>query len=314
MFGQPEFAAMNALVNDVLATERILVVAHRGSGGGSVAVNTGLAVRAALLQGASMVELDVTASRDGEFYCFHDGYEAELLGVEANLQTLTSAEIDQLSYLWVDRPGRRARVERLLPVLRPFKDTRTLFNIDRSWWRWPNLLKALDGLYMAHQLVMKCPAWEEAAIDRLRAFEVKFPFVPICANPEDVYRVAGDPRLNTVGVELITNSVEHPWFSAAVIEEFHSLGLFVFVNTVTLTTGVPLFGGLDDELAIAGSPQEAFGPILALGVDAVQTDWPAIVRDYRDTWLAGTSPDASGALHRGRPAGAERGGSVPARR
>lgn len=285
MFGQAQFAAMNALINDVLTTERILVTAHRGSGGGSIAVNTGLAVRAALLQGAGMVELDVTASRDGEFYCFHDGYEPELLGFEPNLQTLTAAEIDKASYLWMDRPGRIARVERLLPLLRAFKDTRALFNIDRSWWRWPNLLKALDGLYMAHQLLMKCPAWEEAALDRLREFDVKFPFVPICGSPEDVYRVVNDPQLNTVGVELITDSRQHPWFSASVIEEFRSLGVFVFVNAVTLTTGIPLFGGLDDELAITTSPEAAYGPIFALGVDAVQTDWPAIVRDYRDAWL-----------------------------
>lgn len=293
MFGQPQFAAMNALINDVLASEQILIVAHRGSVGGSVAANTELSIRAALLQGAGMVELDVTASRDGEFYLFHDGCEPEMLGFPANLQTLTTAEVDRASYLWTDRPGRPARVERLLPVLRKFKDTRALFNIDRSWWRWPNLLKALDGLYMAHQLLMKCPAWEEAALDRLRAFDVKFPFVPICSTPDDVYRVVNDPQLNTVGVELITNTRQHPWFSPSVIEEFRQRGVFVFVNAVTLTTGVPLFGGLDDELAISTSPEAAYGPMLALGVDAVQTDWPAILRDYRDGWLASRREEPS---------------------
>ncbi len=293
MFGQPRFAAMNALINDVIETEKVLIVAHRGSAGGSITVNTELAIRAALLQGAGMVELDVSASRDGEFYLFHDGTEVETLGFETNLQTLSTAEVDQASYIWVDRPGRIARVDHLLPVLRKFKDTRALFNIDRSWWRWPNLLKALDGLYMAHQLLMKCPAWEEAALDRLRAFDVKFPFVPICSTPDDVYRVVNDPELNTVGVELITSTRQHPWFSPSVIEEFQELGVFVFVNTVTLTTGVPLFGGLDDELAISTSPEEAYGPVLALGVDAVQTDWPAILRDYRDGWLAARRDEPS---------------------
>lgn len=293
MFGQPRFAAMNALVNDVIATEQILIVAHRGSAGGSVAVNTELSIRAALLQGAGMVELDVSASRDGDFYLFHDGCEPEMLGFEANLQTLSTDEIGKASYVWVDRPGRRAAVEPLLPVLRTFKDTRALFNIDRSWWRWPNLLKALDGLYMAHQLLMKCPAWEEAALDRLRAFDVKFPFVPICSTPEDVYRVVNDPELNTVGVELITDTRQHPWFSPSVIEEFQSMGVFVYVSMVTLTTGIPLFGGLDDELAISTSPETAYGPVLSLGVDAVQTDWPAILRDYRNHWLAARQDEPS---------------------
>ena len=285
MFGQVKYEAMNAHLNSMLERRRVLISAHRGSGGGSIAVNTELGIKAAFLSGADLVEIDVSASVDGEFFCFHDGCEPELLGIETNLQTLTAEEIDRLSYIWVDRPGRPARVEHLLPLLRKFKDTDTLFNIDRSWWRWPNLLKALDGLYMAHQLLLKCPAWEDAALQRLRQFDVKFPFVPICATPDDVYKVVNDPKLNTVGVELITNTRQHPWFSASVVEEFHALGVFVFVNTVTLTTGIPLFGGLDDELAVASSPDEAYGPVLALGVDAIQTDWPAIVRDYRDAWL-----------------------------
>ncbi|MCC6497828.1 MAG: glycerophosphodiester phosphodiesterase family protein [Propionibacteriaceae bacterium] len=286
MFGQPRFAAMNAHINSVFERQRVLISAHRGSGGGSVAVNTTLGIKAAVLHGADIVEIDVTASRDGEFYCFHDGCEPELLGIEANLQNFSAAEIDKLSYIWVDRPGRPAKVERLLPMLRSFRETDTLFNIDRSWWRWPNMLKALDGLYMAHQILMKCPAWEEAALDRLREFNVKFPFVPICATPEDVLRTVNDPDLNTVGVELITNFREHPWFSPAVIESCHEQGVFVFVNTVTLPTGVPLFGGLDDELAISESPDAAYGPVFDLGVDAVQTDWPALVRDYRARRLA----------------------------
>lgn len=286
MFGQVKYEAMNAHLNSMLERRRVLISAHRGSAGGSIAVNTELGIKAAFLSGADLVEIDVSASVDGEFFCFHDGCEPELLGIEANLQTLTAEEIDRLSYIWVDRPGRPARVEHLLPLLRKFKDTDTLFNIDRSWWRWPNALMALDGLYMAHQLLMKCPAWEGAALQRLREFRVKFPFVPICATPDDVYRVVNDPQLNTVGVELISNTPQSPWFSQSVIEEFQSMGVFVFVNTVTLNTGIPLFGGLDDELAIAKSPDEAYGPVFELGVNAVQTDWPALVRDYREKWFA----------------------------
>ena len=281
MFGQPKFAALNARINARLDEVGVLVVAHRGSGHGSIADNTALAVKAAVLSGADVVELDVSASRDGEFFCFHDGYESELLGFDANIQTLSAAEIDNTSHIWVDRPGRKAPVERLLPLLESFRGG-PLFNLDRSWWRWPQLLRALRGLNMTDQLILKCPAWEDIALGRLREFGVKFPFVPICASPDDVYRTVGDPELNTVGVELITTTQHHPWFCEEVIEEFHNLGVFCFVNTETLTTGVPLFGGLDDELAIEQGPEQVYGPILDLGVDAVQTDWPWLLRDLRD--------------------------------
>lgn len=284
MFGQPQFAPLNALINARLGEVGVLIAAHRGIGAGSIVENTSLAVKASLLSGADMVEIDVTASSDGEFFCFHDGYESELLGVDVNLQTLSAAEIDKTSYIWIDRPGRRARVERLLPMLDSFRGS-VLFTVDRSWWRWPQLLNALESLDMAGQLLIKCPAWEEAALERLRHSRVKFPFMPICANPDDVYRTVGDPQLNTIGVELITTTHHHPWFSPSAMEEFHGLGAFCFVNTETLTTGVPLFGGFDDELAISASPATAFGPIFELGVDAIQTDWPWLVRDFRTHWF-----------------------------
>lgn len=286
MFGQPRFADMNAHLNEILNRKQVLISAHRGSSGGSIAVNTTMGVKAAFASGADVVEIDVTASNDGEFFCFHDGCETELLGIEPNLQTLSAAEIDHLSHIWVDRPGRHAPVEHLLPLLRQFKDTDAAFIVDRSWWRWPNLLLALDGLFMAHQLIIKCPAWEHSAIQRLREFRVKFPFLPICQTPDDVYRVVNDPDLNTIGVELITNTMQSPWFSPSVIQEFQQLGVFCLVNTVTLNTGVPLFGGLDDEKAIRTSPYEVYSSILDLGVDAIQTDWPGLVKDARARWLA----------------------------
>lgn len=291
MFGQAQFAAQNTLVNDTLASVGTMVVSHRGAGHASLAENTALAMKAAFLSGADMIEIDVSASRDGEFYCFHDGYESELLGFDTNLQNLTSAEIDKASHVWIDRPGRQVRVERLLPLLESFRG-QGLFNVDRSWWRWPQLLKALSSLKMTGQLVMKCPAWEGAALDRLRAFPVKFPFVPICATPDDVYRTVGDADLNTVGVELITTTDRHPWFCDSVIEEFHDRGVFTMVSTVTLTTGVPLFGGLDDERAIATSPEESWEPIFELGIDAIQTDWPWLLKDYRERRLTRPPADA----------------------
>lgn len=281
LFGQEAFEPVNRRINQLLDRVGTAIIAHRGTGHASIPENTSMAVRAAVLSGADMVELDVTASSDGEYFSFHDGYETEQLGIPVNLQSLTAVEIEKTSYVWRDRPGRTTRVDRLLPLLESFRGE-VIFNIDRSWWRWPRLLKALHRLDMDDQLVLKCPAWEEAALQRLREFEVKFPFIPICSTPEDVYRTVRDPQINTVGVELITTTRQHPWFSPEVIAEFHALGVFCFMNTETLTTGIPLFGGLDDELAILTSPEEVFTPLFDLGFDAIQTDWPWLLRDFRE--------------------------------
>ena len=281
MFGKPEYASVNTRVNQRLAQVGLAIVAHRGCVGGIIAPNTQLAVRAALHAGADLVNLDVSSAADATYYCFHDGYEAELLGVEDNIQTMSAAAIDKLSYLWSDQPARPQRVARLLPLLKQFADE-TLFVIDRSWWRWPHLLAALDVLGTPDRIILKCPAREDAALDQLRRFEVKYPFLPVCDNPTEAALVIGDPDINTIGVELITTSPDHPWFSRAQLDDLHTQGVFCLVNTLALTTGVPLFGGLDDLRAVTEGPEAAYGPLVDLGVDAIHTDLPWLVRSFRD--------------------------------
>ena len=281
MFGKPEYAPVNTRINQRLADVGLAIVAHRGCVGGILAPNTPLAVRAALRGGADLISIDVSSSADATYYCFHDGYEAELLGVDDNIQAMTAAAIDKLSYIWADQPARLQRIARLLPLVKHFADE-TLFVLDRSWWRWPHLLGALDALGLPDRIVLKCPAREDAALDQLRRFEVKYPFVPICDNPTEAALVIGEPDINTVGVELITTSQDHPWFSRAQLDDLHGQGVFCMANTLALTTGVPLFGGLDDLHAITVGPEATYGPLVDLGVDAIHTDLPWLVRDFRE--------------------------------
>jgi len=282
MVGKARYADINALVNERLAASGTLIVAHQGCRVGTVAPDTPYAIAGAWASGADAVNLDVSSSSDQTYYCFHDGYEQELLGVEDNIQTLTAARIDKLSYIWSDRPAKPQRVAKLLPLLKQFAGTSALFVLDRSWWRWPHVLSALTILQMPEQLILKCPAWEEAALEQLERFDVKYPLLAICENPTEAALVIGNPGLNTVGVELITTSRDHPWFTRAAIDDLHGQGVFCLANTLSLTTGVPLFGDLDDTLALTDSPRAAYGPILELGIDAIHTDWPWLVRNLRD--------------------------------
>jgi glycerophosphoryl diester phosphodiesterase len=283
MLGLPEYATLNAQLSETLSRARPAVVAHRGLGHASIAPNTIGAVRAAVRSGADIVQIPVSASADMYFWAFHDGFEPEHLGIDRNLQTLTAGEVRQQSYIWRDRPGRVARVQPLLELLGKSAGSPILFTIDRSWWRWPQLLIALDGLRMPGQLLLKAPAWEEESISRLRHHPTKYPFVPICATPEEVEDVLALTELNTVGLELITTTPDGPWFDPHVIAEYHRRNLFVLVNTVTLTTGIPQFGGYEDEDAIFDCPAAAWQPLFDLGVDAIQTDWPWLLKAYRDS-------------------------------
>lgn len=297
MFGDKRHERTNALLNRI-SSAGPLVVSHGGVSVGGFPSNTVASTRAALQSGADVVKIDVSASSDYVFYAFHDGFEDEYLGIEPNIQALSAAEIGQLTYRWKNRPGRRAPVERLIPLLTHFRGHEALFALDRSWWRWPTLLRVLDGAHMSEQLILKVPAWERVAFDAARTHKTPYPLLAICYTPDDLASLPmADPEVNLVGVELIAHDDESPWFDPAVIVDIHRRGLLVWVNSETLTTGVPLFGGYDDERAVLESPSAAWSRLLDLGVDAVQTELPWLLRELRDrrTPAVVTPPDAASA-------------------
>jgi Domain of unknown function/Glycerophosphoryl diester phosphodiesterase family len=279
--GQPQFATVNALLAERLAQRGTLIVVHRGTASGSVVENTADAVTAAVASGGDVVEIDVSASTDGAFFAFHDGTEPRLLGIDANLTTLPTAKVRTLTYQNVHRGGRPARVEPLLGLLARFRGG-PLFNIDRSWPWWPSLLSALDRLDMAGQLLLKCAADDEERVALLRAHPTKYPFIPICATLEQARRHLGDPILNTVGVELLATAPDSSFLDPAVIAGLQACGVLVLVNAEVLDNDVDLFAGHDDEVAVLDRPEHGWGPLFDLGVDAIQTDWPWLLRDYRE--------------------------------
>ena len=282
MFGADIHAETNGLLNRLVEAHRPLVVSHGGVSTSTVPSNTTLAASAALLSGADIIKIDVSSSVDHVFFAFHDGFENEFLGVDRNIQTMTAGEIGELSYHWKDRPLRRSRVERLTALLGEFRGRPFMFALDRSWWRWPTLLRVLDGLGMAEQVLLKVPAWEAQALEKLRQHRTTYPVLAICYTLDEVRALPiHDDEINLVGVELIAHDDDSPWFDDSVMEQLHRDHLLTWVNSETLTTGIPLFAGNDDEKAVAESPSAAWSRLFDLGVDAVQTELPWLLDHLR---------------------------------
>ena len=282
MFGHPDHAELNALANRMVARRRPMIVSHGGVAVGCMPSNTWIAVKAAVASGADVVKIDVAASSDNIFFAFHDGFENELLGVGRNIQSMTASEIGECSYVWHDRPGKRARVERLLTLMEAFRGDELIFALDRSWWRWPTLLKLLDQLGMPEQVLLKVPAWETSAIDKLRQHRVKYPVLAICSTPLEYTSLPTASDVNIVGIELIAAYDDEAWFQREAIDAIHADGRFTWINSETLTTGIPLFGTHDDDLAVREGADASWGRPFELGIDAIQTGLPWLLRDYRD--------------------------------
>ncbi|MDO5676471.1 MAG: glycerophosphodiester phosphodiesterase family protein [Propionibacteriaceae bacterium] len=285
--GLARYAETNRMLASLLERRGPLVVVHRGSAKGSVAENTVKAVRAALAQGGDIMELDVVASTDGEFFLFHDGYEPLHFGVGQRLTELAAAEIEALNYRWCDaRPGAYP-VERLAAVLDGFPDE--VFALDRSWRWWPSLLDVLAARQTPGRFLLKS-FMDETSLRHLAEYPVKFPFLPIVSTPEHVERVLGDPELNTVVLELIADSPEHTFCDDGYLRELRSRNVLLLGNALTLASGPPLYAGHDDDISITVGPEAGWGVLMDKGFDLIQTDWPALVsahlrdRGLRQNW------------------------------
>lgn len=72
-----------------------LVAAHRGSAGGNIPCNSESAFKAALNQGADIIELDVSVSLDRKLFVFHPGKEFAYLKNPMFLGLVPSSQISK---------------------------------------------------------------------------------------------------------------------------------------------------------------------------------------------------------------------------
>ena len=283
-YGQPQYADIHAALNQKFAEKGTLIAVHRGSWSGNITQNTVRAYSAALQMGADMVEADVNASTDGVLYSFHDGYEPRVFGVKKSIKAMSSEEIE--SYHPINHYDHRTtrRISRLEEIL-AFLSHGELLNIDRAWDIFPQLVAFLDRFPAAlRQVLIKAPVRRaKEAVACLAAHPVKYMFMPICYTMDDVRLAREWPGLNTVGAELIAFTQDDELFGADAVRAVHDMGLFTWANVITLGDwdAKPLYGGLDDDLSVIESPDLGWGRVMDMGFDVLQTDWPALLWQYR---------------------------------
>ena len=277
------YAQINTPLSQKLTQKKCLIAAHRGSWGGNITQNTVGAYKAALQMGADIVETDVTATTDGVLYSFHDGNEQRVFGVEKSIRQMDSKEVESYHPINTCNELTAARINHLTEVL-DFLSHGELLNIDRAWNIIPQLLEVLDRYPNAkYQVVIKAPLKAKAAYEYLNAHPVKYMFMPICYSFEDVESALSYPDLNVVGCEIIAFDEQMELFSDESIQRIHDRNLFVWVNAVTLgDVGVrPLYAKLDDDVSVLEDPSLGWGKLFEKKIDVMQTDWPALLYQYR---------------------------------
>lgn len=269
----------NKELQEAVRRKKVLIAAHRGTSGGSVVQNTILSYQNALLHGADMIEVDVSMTIDGVFFAFHNGEEPVELGIKRDIREMTAAEVESKKTLNSLQEYVGQRVERLDTVLERFRG-KCFINIDRSWFYWEKIIPFLKAKEMDTQILLKSGV-HERLLSELETSGTGLMYMPI-VKTMDEWETVKKYDVNVAAAELIFSDLNGPFTDPAFLKELLDEGILPWVNVIRLNDEIVLSGGLDDNLAIGEGFEKSWGRLIDLGYQILQTDWPALLRNYVD--------------------------------
>lgn len=264
------------------------IAAHRGSCGGNIPPNTIAAYEAAIYQGADIIEADIARSLDGVFYMFHtgSGNEKFYLGIDCPFEDLASKELDSLALCNEFGKPTKYRLNRFTDVLDRFK-SRAVWNLDRAWEYWEELIPLIDARGMRDQILLKSPCKREW-IDKVGKVAPDYAYMPIIN--EDItpfYELGGAELAGFCGAELVFSSEESPIILQDTVGVLHASGKLAWGNGIQFSCEKILSAGHNDDISVTGDPDAGWGWLLEHGFDIIQTDWVQTLKNYLSTlyWL-----------------------------
>ena len=290
MYGKKEYAPINALLNQKIEEKKHLIAAHRGSWHGNIIQNTIPAYIAAIKMGADMVECDLEISTDGKLFSFHGHHEPDVLGTTKPITMMSAAQIKDITPHNCITLISDIRLNTLEEILE-FLPEGVMLNIDRAWDKYPQVLEVLDRYPKAlTQVLLKAPAKETQALEALEHHPVKYMFMPICTTMAEIDATLTYQNANIVGVELIAATPQDELYQDEAIASIHAKDLFCWVNALSLgdyghdyKPRKSLFGDLADDISVIQDPALGWGKLMEKKIDIIQTDWPAILYQYRNS-------------------------------
>ncbi|WP_406713614.1 glycerophosphodiester phosphodiesterase family protein [Trueperella pyogenes] len=272
---------VRAALADAIAQRQPLIAVHRGSSAGTIMPNTISAGKAAVLQGADIVELDVARSLDGEYFTFHDTYEPFLLGERRLIGEMTAAEIDDLIY-YASEGSAAGHVERYSETLSGLHGV--IINVDRSYRYWEQgFLEELATWSDPDYLLIKSDPLP-GFLNAVGQCGTRFPYMAVVRNEHEIHTAIacseGGNVIDLVGFEILAEHESDSVLHQELLLYLKEQGYALWFNSINLENARPLCAGYDDVTSLFVSPDLGWGKLIDLGADVIQTDWPAPLKSY----------------------------------
>ena len=251
--------------------DNVQVVAHRGAAGSNIPCNTIPAFDIALKGGASILEMDLFKSTDGEIFIFHTGKEPYQLNKNIDLTKLDSEEIKKLRLINVDFYPTQWGINSFDDVLEHFKG-RCILNLDRIGDCIPDVIKAVERHNMKDQVLLK-HAPIPSVLKIIEDVAPDYMFMPIYMEEDNASEIIEKMNINYIGAELVFKTEESPVIQPEYIESMKKRGKTLWGNAVLYNYKIPLSAGHTDDVSMIDDPDKGWGWLVDHGFDIIQTDW-----------------------------------------
>lgn len=256
------------------------LAAHRGVCGANIPCNTIAAYTIALNQGADVVEIDVSKSKDGKYYVFHPGLEAVFLRSEKRLSELDSSEIEKLFLFNQDSVKTSYKIPTLNETLSFLKD-KVYINVDKFGTDVRGISEEIRKAGVEKQVIVKTST-DERLLDDVKKYARDFMFMPMVRERDDVTEKLIVDGVNVIGAEVLFSSEQSPCISDGYIESMHGKGLLIWANSIVYNEKDVISAHRTDDLSLTKNPDLGWGWLIDKKVDFIQTDWLLHAKTYME--------------------------------
>lgn len=257
------------------------LVSHRGVNCANVPCNTMLAFKTAIAQGADVVELDVSKSRDGVFFVFHPGTEKVFLKCGKTIPEMDCEEVKNCRLLNLDEVPTHYGIPTLEEAFLYLKG-KAYINVDKFWTDIEGISEVIKKCGVEKQVIVKTPV-EEKYFKQIEEYARGFMYMPLTRHTDTVTEILRGRNINYIGVEAIFDTVNDEVATADYIERMHQKGLLVWANSIVYDEKEVVSAFLTDDISLECGGERGWGVLIDRGFDFIQTDWLYALKCYLES-------------------------------
>lgn len=257
---------------------RAFLAAHRGVNRANIPCNSLLAYKIALMQGADIVEIDVSKSKDGKFFAFHPGMEPVYLDCGKYISEMTAADVEKLSLLNCDHVPTHYRVPTLQQVFALLKD-KCYINVDKFWTDIEGITGEIRKAGVEKQVIVKTGV-DENSLAAVERFASDLMFMPLVRGKDTTTDILLNRNINFIGNEILFAVETDDVIQREYIDYLHAHKLLVWTNAIVYDEKDIISAGHTDDCSLEISYENGWGWLADHGADIIQTDWLSEAENY----------------------------------